>query len=704
MTNFHPPVSGAPARPFALDPLFRPLATLPGVGEKLSGLLTKHLHGGRVVDLLFHAPIDVIDHTYRPDLHHAIEGRIATITVDIIEHRPNKRSNLPYKIIAGDGVGYVDLVFFNVRGNYLETQYPVNGSVTVCGKLERFAGKWQMAHPEKLTDSVEAHPFESVYPLTAGITNRMIGKFTAAALKTVPILSEWQDEALLAREKWPRFSDALSRLHHLTGPEDLSPQSTHRRRLAYDELLAGQLALYLMRERERGLKGRAFPLQAAIREKFLALLPFRLTSAQRRALDDIDADMAAPTRMMRLLQGDVGSGKTIVAALAMLNAVASGVQAAIMVPTEILAQQHAATFRDLFSKMGIGVEVLTGRHKGPEREKILSRIQDGSAKIIIGTHALFQDTVDFHDLGMVVIDEQHRFGVHQRFTLTRKGIAPDMLVMTATPIPRTLALTAFGDLDLSAINEKPPGRQTVDTRLIPLLRYPELIEGLAKQITSGTQVYWVCPLVEESEMLDLTAATDRYEMLKNRFGPGVVGLIHGRMKSSEKDDVMRRFASGQIHILVATTVIEVGVNVPNATCMVIEHAERFGLSQLHQLRGRVGRGHEKSYCFLLYHPDCGKVAQERLKIMRDTEDGFLIAEKDLTLRGPGDILGTQQSGLLEGRLADLAQHSTLLDMARDDARLIIDKDPKLQTPRGQALRHLLYLFERDQAIKLLQAG
>lgn len=690
-------------RPFVLDPLFRSLQNLPGIGTKVHALLEKHLHGGRVIDLLFQPPIDVIDRTYRPDLHHAIEGRIATITIEIIEHRPSKRPNLPYKIIGGDGVGYIDLVFFNVRGAYLEDQYPVGANITVCGKMERFAGKWQMAHPEKITGNVDDHPFESIYPLTAGITNRMTGKFVSAALKNIPSLPEWIDPALAKREKWVSFTESLQRLHNLKSVDDLNKQSVHRRRLAYDELLANQLAIAIVRQRERGLSGRSFQTTGPMREKFLSLLPFQLTNAQQRSISEVDADMAAPIRMMRLLQGDVGSGKTIVAALAMINAVASGTQAAIMAPTEILAQQHAATLKPLFDQMNIPCAVLTGRHKGNDRTEILAKISDGSARIIIGTHALFQETVEFENLGLAVIDEQHRFGVHQRLTLTRKGVAADMLVMTATPIPRTLALTAYGDLDVSRLDEKPAGRRPIDTRLIPLSRYNDMVDGIAKKVTDGVQIYWVCPLVEESEMLDLTAAEDRFEMLKGQFG-NLVGLIHGRMKPTEKDSVMQAFARGDIKLLVATTVIEVGVNVPNATIMVIEHAERYGLAQLHQLRGRVGRGSDQSYCFLLYRTECTLVAQERLKIMKETEDGFLIAEKDLGLRGPGDILGTQQSGLPEGRLADLSAHADLLDIAQDDARLMIQKDPSLQGDRAQALRHLLYLFERERAIRLLQAG
>jgi ATP-dependent DNA helicase RecG len=691
------------ARPFALSPLFRHLGTINGVGPKLAPLLAKLVGGDKIRDVLWHKPIDVIDRTYRPDLHHAEDGKIATLVVDILEHRPPKRGGTPYRIVAGDGHGYVDLVFFNPRGDYLEKTFPPFQKMTISGKLERYGGKWQITHPDKLNDTDNAPAFEPVYPLSAGITNRVITKCVRAALPMLPELPEWIDAALMGREHWPRHADAVRALHTLDSPDGLSPRALNRRRLAYDELLADQLAITIVRERERGLAGRTYQTNGPLRQSALAALPFTLTAAQTRAVSEIDADMAKPLRMMRLLQGDVGSGKTVVALMAALNAVDSGAQAAIMAPTEILATQHAQTLMPLLDQIGVNAVLLTGRHKGRERDDILANIANGSARMIIGTHALFQDDVTFHDLGVAVIDEQHRFGVHQRLTLSSKGRGIDLLVMTATPIPRTLALTAYGDLDVSKLDEKPPGRKPIDTRLIPLPRMMDLIDGLEKQMADGVQAYWVCPLVEESEVLDLAAAEDRYAMLSERFGVRV-GLVHGRMKPADKDAVMKKFSDGGIKILVATTVIEVGVNVPAATVMIIEHAERFGLAQLHQLRGRVGRGSAQSYCFLLFHEKCGQTARERLKTMRETEDGFLIAERDLTLRGPGDILGTAQSGVPILRFADLSNSGDLLDIARDDARLVYQKDPGLKSERGQALRHLLYLFERDQAIKRLQAG
>lgn len=704
MTVIQPKTIRDLGRPFALDPLFRGLQTLTGVGAKSLPLLEKLLTGTRIVDLLFHKPIDVIDRTYRPKLAQAREGRVATITIIVEEHRPPKRAGLPYKIICSDETGFIDLIFFNVRGNYLEGQYPVNAGVMVSGKMERFGGKWQMAHPDKITSDAEMIKYEPVYPLTAGITHKQLNKCVSAALPLIPDLPEWLDLPLKRQQKWDDFAPSLRQLHRPEGESDLAPSTPIRGRLAYDELLADQLAIALIRTRERGVHGRSFQPDPRLRNAFLSALPFQLTRAQKRSVDEITADMAAPLRMMRLLQGDVGSGKTVVAAIAMLNAIACGAQAAIMAPTEILAHQHAATLTPLLEKIGVRTAILTGRHKGSERAEILSRIADGSAQAIIGTHALFQEDVVFSDLGLTIIDEQHRFGVHQRLHLSAKGTVPDVLVMTATPIPRTLALTAYGDLDISVLNEKPPGRKPVDTRLIPLPRFDEMITGLRNQLKDGVQVYWVCPLVEESETLDLAAAEARYDDLRARLPDIPMGLVHGRMRPKEKDAVMHDFSDGKIKLLVATTVIEVGVNVPTASIMVIEHAERYGLAQLHQLRGRVGRGALQSYCFLMYNPECTQVAKERLKIMRESEDGFYIAEKDLSLRGAGDILGTRQSGLAAYRLADLGAHSALLDIARDDARLIVEKDPRLATPRGEALRHLLYLFQRDRAIKLLYSG
>lgn len=693
-------------RPFVLDPLFRTLTALPGIGPRTGNLLEKLVDGSRVADLLMHKPIDFIDRRYSPTVKDAPDGKIATLSIVVDKHVPSHRKSLPYRVQCHDDTGRITLVFFHPRKDWLMKQLPEGKEVIVSGQVEYFQGAPQMVHPDaigKPEDKDRIQTLEPIYPLTAGVTNNTMRKAVKAGLEFVPRLPEWLDEAYKKKQNWPNWDDSTKALHHPKDEGSLNPLESNRARLAYDELLAGQLALSMVRYHQRKVNGRAYQVGGDLRKTLLANLPFKLTNAQNMALAEIDGDMSAKARMLRLLQGDVGSGKTVVAALAMLNAIESGTQASIMAPTEILARQHAESLAPWLEACGVEFVILTGRDKGNKRDALLEKIANGSAQIVIGTHALFQEDVHFKDLGMAVIDEQHRFGVHQRLQLSSKGRGVDVLVMTATPIPRTLTLTAYGDMDVSRLDEKPPGRKPVDTRLIPQEKLSAMVDGLKRQIATGARIYWVCPLVEESEALDLAAAEERYEVLQATFGDRV-GLIHGRMKGPDKDSVMAQFASGDLDILVATTVIEVGVNVPEATIMVIEHAERFGLSQLHQLRGRVGRGGDQSYCFLVYSGPLGATAKERLGIMRETEDGFLIAEKDLQLRGSGDILGTKQSGLPAFRLADLAVHGDLLAAARDDARLIIEKDPDLQSERGKALRVMLYLFEQDQAIKNLQSG
>ncbi len=693
------------SRPFDLDPLFRPLTTLPGVGPKIAKLLEKLVSGPKVLDLLWHKPVDFVDRRFSPKIGEAPAGKIATLEVKILQHFPNKSRNQPYRVKCKDDTGTISIAFFHANKGWIEKQLPEGEIRIVSGKIDYYQGAAQMVHPDAigtLEERTAIETIEPVYPLTAGITNKSVRKAIDGALGFVPKLPEWLDPDFKKRQKFPDWHKAVNKLHNLTDEIDLDPNTPARERLAYDELLANQLTLSLVRHQQRKINGRSFKPTNALRNKLLAVLPFELTGAQKRSLTEIDADMSENARMMRLLQGDVGSGKTVVAALAMLSAIENGAQAALMAPTEILARQHAETLRPWLDSIGVRFVILTGRDKGKTRETLLQQIANGAAQIVIGTHAIFQEGVEFADLGLAVIDEQHRFGVHQRLALSSKGKGTDVLVMTATPIPRTLTLTAYGDMDVSRLDEKPPGRKPIDTRLLNSEKLDDLIQKLEGQIKSGARVYWVCPLVEESEILDLAAAEERFDILRQYFGK--VGLVHGRIKPAEKDEVMQRFAKGELNILVATTVIEVGVNVPEATIMVIEHAERFGVSQLHQLRGRVGRGAEKSFCFLVYSGPLGETAKERLAIMRETEDGFLIAEKDLELRGAGDILGVKQSGMAEFRLADLTVHQALLSVARDDARLIMDKDPKLESPRGQALKTLLYLFERDQAIQYLRSG
>jgi ATP-dependent DNA helicase RecG len=703
-------------RPSRLDPLFAPATSLPGVGPKIAPLLDRLLgeagRPARVVDLLFHLPHGGISRDLKGSIAEAPIGEPVTLAVTVAAHRPGPpgRSRAPYMVLVEDETGDVTLVFFNAQRARLEKLLPKGARRFISGKIELWDGTRQMVHPDRILDERGAATLpnvEAVYGQTEGLSSRLIARFIGAALERLPSLPEWQDSAWLGRNGFPPFTDALRALHMPADAaevsEEASAQNASRRRLAYDEVLASQLALALVRSRMRRLPGRQNAGDGSLMRRIAEGLPFALTGAQQRAVADIRRDLVSDKRMLRLLQGDVGSGKTAVALLAMASAIEAGRQAALMAPTEILARQHFERIEPLARAAGLRVALLTGRERGAERSSTLLWLAEGSIHIAVGTHALFQEDVAFRDLGLAVVDEQHRFGVHQRLALGAKGEAVDILVMTATPIPRTLALTYFGDMDVSVLDEKPAGRQPITTRLVSSERLDEVIGAIGRAIEAGDQVYWVCPLVAESEVIDLAAAEDRYEQLKKVFGDQV-GLVHGKLAGRAKDAAMERFVAGETKILVSTTVIEVGVDVPQATVMVIEHAERFGLAQLHQLRGRIGRGARASICLLLYKGPLGPVAKTRLETMRETDDGFKIAEEDLRLRGEGEVLGTRQSGLPGFRLARLDIDADLLAAARDDARLVIDRDEHLTGERGQALRLLLYLFERDAAIRLLRAG
>ncbi len=693
-------------RPEVLFPLFAPVSTLPGIGPRLEKLVAKAA-GEHVIDLLWHLPNGVIDRRHRPKVSDVRDGDIATLEVEVEEHFPSSDRRRPYRVRCRDETGYITLVFFHAHKDYLKRALPVEETRVISGHIEFYNDAIQMPHPDYMVaiGDIDSLPLiEPTYPLTAGLSVKVLHKAIDAGLELIPKLPEWQNTAWVEKNKWPEWRNALTSMHKPSDPTDISETSKFRKRLAFDELLAGQLALRLMRLKVRRQKGRVLSGDSHLRTKALGALPFDLTGSQRQAVIEIMQDMASPDRMLRMLQGDVGSGKTVVALLAMLNAVESGTQAALMAPTEILAHQHFDTIEPLAKAAGVSIVLLTGRGKGKTRQEILATLADGSTQIVVGTHALFQDDVAFKDLGIAVVDEQHRFGVHQRIALSDKGpLRADILVMTATPIPRTLTLTYYGDMDLSVLNEKPPGRQPISTSVMPLTRLDDVIGAMRRAIDADDRVYWVCPLVEESDVLDVAAAEERYAVLKTLFGDKV-GLIHGRMKGPEKDEIMSKFQSGDLSILVATTVIEVGIDVPEATIMVIEHAERFGLAQLHQLRGRVGRGERPSSCLLLYQTPLSENAKARLGIMRETEDGFRIAEEDLKLRGPGDLLGVRQSGLPDLRIADLMIDADLLTAAHDDAELIIREDPDLLSDRGKALRILLYLFEKDETIRYLRSG
>ncbi len=680
-----------------LAPLFAPLTSLRGIGPAAAPLIARVAGGDRIIDLLFHMPESYLDRSPRPTIRDAKPGTIGTLSVEVVRHERPATSRQPWRIIVRDETGTAELVFFKFTR---ETQMPPGTRLLVSGKLDVFNGRLTIAHPEHMVPANQPDRIpviEPVWPLTAGLWPRQVATGVAQALSVLPDLPEWHDGPLLRREKWLSFADSLRAVQT---PAAAAPGPAACARLAYDELLAGQVAQALIRGRVRARQGQPLIGDSSLRREALRRFGFPPTPSQIQALAEIDADLSSPRRMLRLLQGDVGSGKTLVALLAMLRAVEAGKQAALMAPTEVLAKQH---HRVLTRLCPLPVALLTGSVKGKERARLLRGMKDGTIKIVVGTHALFQDAVEYHDLAVAVIDEQHRFGVTQRLTLGAKGEMTDVLVMTATPIPRTLLLTQWGEMDVSRLTEKPAGRHPIRTTLHALGSMGTVLEGIARKLDEGAQVYWVCPLVAESETLDVAAAEDRYADLRLRFGERV-GLAHGQQTPEVRDAALAAFAAGAIRLLVATTVVEVGVDVPEASIMVIEHAERFGLAQLHQLRGRVGRGAEASFCLLLHEDWVNETARRRLTLLRDTDDGFLIADEDFRLRGGGDMLGTRQAGLPGYKLADPDAHEHLLHMAHRDAAVLLSRDPKLESPRGQAVRVLLRLFERTAAMKTLAAG
>jgi ATP-dependent DNA helicase RecG len=698
-------------RPTLLNPLFAPVTSLSGVGpkqDKLLRYLLDRTETPRLVDLLLHMPSSVIDRRSRPKLRDATAGSIVTLKLTIDRHRPSagRNARAPYLVYASDETGDVVLTYFRGDRSYLEKLLPVGSERYVSGTIQMFDGTWQIVHPDRVLDEAgfaRMPAIEPVYPLTEGLMLGSLRRAVALALAKVPQLPEWIDAKVMRRAKFPSLNEALTRIHVPQELDDVLPERPFWQRLAYDELLAGQLALALVRAQLRRPAGVRNAGDGHLRRKIIDALPYALTASQREAAAAIAKDLAQPLRMLRLLQGDVGSGKTVVALLAAAAVAETGKQAALMAPTEILARQHLKTIAPLAERAGLRVAILTGREKGKERKEILARLAGGEIDLLVGTHAIIQDDVAYKALALAIVDEQHRFGVRERLTLTEKGDAVDVLVLSATPIPRTLVLTYFGDMDISELREKPAGRQPIDTRAVPMDRLEEMIGAVGRALDGGRLVYWICPLVEESEEVALTDAEQRFKVLQQHFGDRV-GLVHGRMKGADKDRVMARFSAREIGLLVATTVVEVGVDVPDATVMVIENAERFGLAQLHQLRGRIGRGREASTCILLYKEPLGEMSKARLKVIRETTDGFQIAEEDLKLRGEGDVLGTRQSGLPGYRIARPVVHAQLIAEAREQATSIMRENPKLEGAQGQALRVLLYLFERDEAIPLLGAG
>ena len=698
-------------RPALLNPLFAPVTSLSGVGpkqDKLFRYLLDRDETPRLVDLLLHLPASVIDRRARPKIRDAVPGTVVTLEVTVDRHRPTPGRNprAPHLVYASDETGDVVLTYFRAQPGYVEKLLPVGSKRYVSGTAQMYDGTLQITHPDRVVDEAgfaKLSGIDPVYLLTEGLALGSLRRAMAQALQKLPDLPEWISPEVIRRCKFPDIAEALNRVHMPVELTDILPNGPFWSRLAFDELLAGQLALALVRAQLRRPAGERHAGDGQLRKKIIDALPYALTTSQREASAAISDDLRQPVRMLRLLQGDVGSGKTVVALLAAAAVTEVGKQAALMAPTEILARQHIKTITPLAERAGLRVAILTGREKGKERRDILARLAAGEIDFLVGTHALIQDDVVFKALALAVVDEQHRFGVRERLALTAKGEAVDVLVLSATPIPRTLVLTYFGDMDVSELREKPAGRQPIDTRAVPTSRLSEVTDAVGRALSAGKLVYWICPLVEESETVNLTDAEARFDSLKARFGDKV-GLVHGKMRGTEKDRVMAQFAAREIGLLVATTVVEVGVDVPAATIMVIENAERFGLAQLHQLRGRIGRGSEASTCLLLYREPLNEMSTARLKVIRETTDGFRIAEEDLKLRGEGDVLGVRQSGLPGYRIARSDVHAQLITQARDEALRIMKDNPKLVGARGAALRCLLYLFERDEALPLIGAG
>ena len=710
-----------PKRPPEIFQLFAATTSLSGVGAKLAAVLEKRV-GSHVIDVLRHLPIGLTDRRQRPALSAVVDGSIATFEILVMKHdRPARGVRRPYRVFCQNETGELELVFFHAHSDYIAKQLPVGARRIVSGRVDLFQGRVQMAHPDHIVapENSDSMPLlEPIYPLTAGLTPKILRRTLTDALTRLPDLPEWIPGAILSTQKWPGFADAMRAVHAPQSEADLLPTSPARARLAFDELLANQLALIMVRQQAGdSAPGRSFTTSGKLVGALKDSLAFDMTAAQHRAISEITADQAAPKRMLRMLQGDVGSGKTLVALAAMLTAVESGAQAALLAPTEVLARQHHASLSALLQPLQIEVGLLLGQGRTSaqkpdasqqnqaeppptqrSRKATLAAMADGTLSLIVGTHALLSDTAIFKDLGVAVIDEQHRFGVRQRILLGEKGRNVDVMVMTATPIPRSLAMTAYGDLDHSQLDEKPVGRLPIDTRVIAGERLDDIVDGLRRALGDGKRAYWICPLVDESDQLDIAAAEDRFASLSHAL-PGIsVALAHGKMKAAERDSAMQDFRTGRAQLLVATTVVEVGVDVPEASIIVIEHAERFGLAQLHQLRGRVGRSSTQSSCLLVYYPPLSETASKRLSVMRETNDGFVIAEEDLSLRGPGEFLGQRQSGVPEFVLADLAVHRDLLAMARTEAHTL------LAANASSDINLLLCLFERDSAVKFLAAG
>mgnify|MGYP003330804128 CR=1 FL=1 len=687
-----------------INNLFRPLAGLNGVGSRLLLCLTNILPNVRIIDLLFHLPINTIDRSLTKNLDHISNGDIITAQITVKQYQPNFNRKSPFSVITTTKSHNIFLDFFHFKKDYLLNILPINSVRIVSGKCNIYNGNIHIIHPDHILKTKNFSNFlEPIYPLTKGLNNKFIRKLISQSLHNIDHINEWQDESYKKQQNFSDFHTSLINLHQPKNDQDYQYNSPYVRRLAYDEFLAMQISLHIIREKNNNINGYSIITNHKLIKEFLQKLPFQLTSAQQKTVKEILDDQATAKRMSRLIQGDVGCGKTIVAAIAMINAVASGYQVALMVPTAILAKQHFEFLESYFKKMNISTILFTGEIKGKKRKEILTNIVENKTQIIIGTHALFYDQIKFANLGLAVIDEQHRFGVKQRLKLIEKGYQCDFLLMSATPIPRTLTLAMYGDMDISTINEKPIDRQEIDTRILSLTKLDKIIAAIKRALKNNEKIYWICPLVDQSDILNLSAVEERYKQFKNifsDFGDHIVAMVHGKMKQEKKDQILKDFLTGKSKLLLATTVVEVGINVPDATIMIIEHANKFGLAQLHQLRGRVGRGNKPGICLMLYSHELSTTSLERLKVMHNTNDGFLIAEKDLKIRGGGEIMGTKQSGLPTFRIANLKYHYDLLKASNKDAKLLLNKDPSLTSKRGRAIRILLKIFNYEQKVNI----
>ena len=680
----------------------------------------------KVIDLLYHKPEKVLFRKENPDLRTVQDGDLITVKVVVDDYKIPYKNYQPHKILCHNQTGFITVVYFKML-DYMKPMFKEGNEIVISGKVEKFNNELQMTHPDYVNNQ-NIPNYEQIYPLTAGLINKNLRQNIQKILQKIPDLPEWLPNDLLFENGWKSWKESILSMHNAKNDNELLDNSPYIERLAFDELLANQISFNLVKEKIKleNQKDIFVNKNNSLKKYFLELLPFELTNDQKKVIKEIEDDLYSQKRMLRLVQGDVGSGKTVVAFLSMLPFLENHKQIAFMVPTSILATQHFEWLKNICTKSNnieiidynelasskknlenslldfdkneknikIKIALLTGKIKGKKREKILNALKNGDIDILIGTHAIFQEKVEFKNLEYVVIDEQHKFGVAQRLNLIEKGKNTDTLIMTATPIPRTLALTIYGDMDISTIKEKPKNRKEIITTSLQKERFNDLIARIKEKIKENEKIYWICPLIDESENLPATPVFQRYEEFKKFFNEEELGLLHGKMTEEEKDEIMADFSdkNGLTKILISTTVVEVGVDVPDATIIIIESPERFGLSQIHQLRGRVGRGDKQSYCILFYEKLTNSL-KKRMEILKNSSDGFYIAEEDLKLRGSGEMLGVKQSGYQEYLIANLSTHYTLLLQASKIAKQIV-KDKNLLN--NESIKTLLQMFSYDE--------